>query len=97
MLGKTIRFSRYSGKNSRLGLCDNRKCYIMIMQLIITIITILKIGKFVEETLQFLLFATINIITRLTMQVKKPSNYQFSCTSVKKKLEKLACEPDRVI
>ena len=31
------------------------------------------------------------------MQVKKPSNHQFSCTSVKKKLEKLACEPDSVI
>ena len=28
-----------------LGLCDNRKCYIMIMQLIIMIITIIKIGK----------------------------------------------------
>ena len=47
---------------------------------------------------QFLLFATINNTTRLTKQVKRPSNHQFSCISVKMKLEtKLALEPNRVI
>ena len=35
----------------------------------------------------FFLFATINIIIRLTKQVKRPSNHQFSCTSLKTKLE----------